>query len=131
MLPPVGIEPGPLITSDSKSSGVCRIYACNRKLSVSWTLRTKITDSQMDSRPKTNSALCTSSWPQDCSKKYPSELMLKSVLGYYINKYYFPVFIPMGIIGNILSFLVSISWFSLSHNIPVLWYVWEVEDSLY
>ena len=27
--------------------------------------------------------------------------------GDVINKYYFPVFIPVGIVGNILSFLVS------------------------
>ena len=31
-----------------------------------------------------------------------------SVSGYYINKYYFPIFIPVGIVENILSFLVSI-----------------------
>ena len=27
--------------------------------------------------------------------------------GDFINRYYFPVFIPIGIVGNILSFLVS------------------------
>ena len=29
------------------------------------------------------------------------------VLGDAINKYYFPIFIPIGITGNILSFLVG------------------------
>ena len=28
--------------------------------------------------------------------------------GHWINRYYFPVYIPIGIIGNVLSFLVSI-----------------------
>ena len=30
------------------------------------------------------------------------------VSGDFINKYYFPVFVPIGVTGNILSFLVSI-----------------------
>ena len=29
------------------------------------------------------------------------------ISGDFINKYYFPVFVPIGITGNILSFLVS------------------------
>ena len=30
-------------------------------------------------------------------------------LGDFINNYYFPVFVPIGIIGNIFSFVVSIN----------------------
>ena len=28
-------------------------------------------------------------------------------LGDFINNYYFPVFVPIGIVGNVLSFVVS------------------------
>ena len=37
-----------------------------------------------------------------------SYLLYSFFEGTFINKYYFPVFIPIGIMGNILSFLVSV-----------------------
>ena len=33
--------------------------------------------------------------------------MKHSIAGDVIEKYYFPIFIPVGVVGNILSFLVS------------------------
>ena len=30
------------------------------------------------------------------------------ITGYFINKYYFPILTPIGIVGNVLSFLVSV-----------------------
>ena len=41
------------------------------------------------------------------------------VSGDFINKYYFPVFVPIGVTGNILSFLVSTIQESQSWKCPV------------
>ena len=35
------------------------------------------------------------------------------ISGYFINKYYFPILTPIGIIGNVLSFLVSTALLNL------------------
>ena len=37
-----------------------------------------------------------------------SKFLVSSVTGEALSKYYLPIFAPLGIIGNILSFLVSI-----------------------
>ena len=31
------------------------------------------------------------------------------IAGYFVNKYYLPIFIPLGILGNVFSFLVSVT----------------------
>ena len=43
-----------------------------------------------------------------------------SVVGEFINQVYFPIFIPVGVLGNILSFLVGIALTTFSYNFQIM-----------